>query len=310
MSTYPLDRQFRLLRRFQIPLYRPLCAPLQGAMRAFIRCRGDRNVEMRRVSIPGRNGNAIRTVILSPRGTEDETLPCLVFFHGGGFIMAAAPHHYALAREYAWRANCRVVFPDYRLAPKHPFPAAAHDCADAYRWTAAHAAELKIDPERIAVGGDSAGGDLAAVTAQMARDLGWPAPVFQLLIYPVTDRGMQTESAKQFRDTPLWNTALSEKMWAWYLPEPGGEPVCYASPIEAADFSGLAPAYVEVADFDALRDEGLAYADALQRAGVPVTVRRTKGTPHGFEVLTRAPITRAAVDWRCEALRGAFWPET
>ena len=264
---------------------------------------------MRRLSIPGRGGNAIPTVIFSPRGTEGVALPCLVFFHGGGFIMPAAPHHYTLAREYAERARCRVVFPDYRLAPKHPFPAAAHDCADAYRWTAAHADELQIDPNRIAVGGDSAGGDLAAAVSQMARDLGWPAPVFQLLIYPVTDRSMQTETAKQFRDTPLWNTALSEKMWAWYLPREPEEPVCYAAPIEAASFAGLPAAYVEVADFDALRDEGLAYADALEKAGVPVTLRRTKGTPHGFEVLTRAPITRTAAGWRCDALREAFWPE-
>jgi acetyl esterase/lipase len=232
-----------------------------------------------------------------------------VFFHGGGFILAAAPHHYALAREYASRARCRVVFPDYRLAPKHPFPAAAHDCADTYCWTLQNAETLRIDPTRVAVGGDSAGGDLAAVTAQMARDLGWTRPVFQLLIYPVTDRRMQTASAKAFRDTPLWNTALSEKMWRFYLPDAGDEPVCYASPIEAASFADLAPAYVEVADFDALRDEGIAYAQALRNAGVPTELRRTKGTPHGFEVLTRAPITRMAAGWRCAALHGAFYPD-
>ena len=130
--------------------------------------------------------------------------------------------------------------------------------------------------------------------------------MFQLLIYPVTDRRMGTESAKRYRDVPVWNAALSEKMWEYYLPTLPKEHIEYASPMEAESFEGLPEAYVEVAEFDSLRDEGIAYADALERAGVKVIRHETKGTPHGFEFISGAPLTQATVRHRAEILKEAF----
>ena len=304
MSRYPLDPQFRLLSNFRLPLTRAICGPSQAFLRA-VPCRSDERTLVRRFHVIGPDGNRIPTLIIEPRRAPN-ILPCLVNIHGGGFIFAAAPYHYTLAKEYALQANCRVVFPDYRLAPKHPYPAAAEDCWAVWQWTVQNARVLGIDPERIAVGGDSAGGELSAAVALMARDRGEKQPVLQMLVYPVADRRMETESSRRFRDAPVWNTALSEKMWEYYLPELPKEHIEYASPNEAPDLTGLAPAYVEAAEFDSLRDEALSYADRLEQAGVPVQRHETRGTPHGFEFVTKAPISQAAIAHRAEVLRKAF----
>jgi acetyl esterase/lipase len=298
---YPLDKQFWAVSRLHLPLQRWMASPSQIMLRA-LPCRSDRDTEVQRMMVVGPDGNRIPTLIIRPRGTFG-ALPCLYDIHGGGFVFAAAPYHYALAKAYAARVRCAVVFPDYRLAPKHPYPAAAEDCFAVWRWLLQNACVLKIDPERIAIGGDSAGGDLAAAVTLMARDRGEKLPCFQMLIYPVTDRRMQTESTRRFPDTPVWGARDSVKMWEYYLPTLPAEHIEYASPLEAPSVEGLPPAYLEVAEFDSLRDEGLAYGRRLEAAGIPVEYHETRGTPHGFEFVTNAPITKAAVEKRIEVLK-------
>lgn len=305
MAKYNLDPQYKILTHFKLPLWKWPAVPLQAGMRLWPVLSDDK-VQVTTERIPGPDGNKIKVYVMRPRGLNG-SVPCFFYIHGGGFYFPSAPYHYSFAKEYAWRAGCVVVYPDYRLAPKHPYPAAAEDCWAAYRWTVENAAKLGIDTSRIAVGGDSAGGDLAAVMTLMARDRNAAAkPMFQLLIYPVTDRRMGTASAKAYRDVPVWNAALSEKMWAYYLPELPTEHIEYASPMEAKSFEGLPEAYVEVAEFDSLRDEGKAYADALEQAGVKVTRYETHGTPHGFEFISGAPMTKATVRHRAEILKEAF----
>ena len=304
MKTYPLDPQYKLLRHFRLPLWRRGSAQLQAAMRLWP-CLSDARTEVSLAHVAGPDGNDIPVRVITPRGLPAGA-PCLFYIHGGGFYFSSAPYHFMFAKEYAVRAGCVVVCPDYRLAPKYPYPAAAEDCWAAYVWVTEHAQDLGIDAKRIAVGGDSAGGNLAAVMALMARDRKAVQPMFQLLIYPVTDRRMQTDSSKRYRDAPVWNTALSEKMWAYYLPVLPAEHIEYASPMEAPDLTGLPEAYLEVAEFDSLRDEGLNYAAALEAAGVKVTRHETRGTPHGFEFVTNAPLTQATVRHRADVLRKAF----
>ena len=304
MAKYTLDPQFKVLTYFKLPLWKWPAVPLQAGMRAWP-VLSDERVEVTTERIPVAGGDTIRVFVMRPRGLQKDA-PCFFYIHGGGFYFPSAPYHYAFAKEYAVRAGCVVVYPDYRLAPKYPYPAAAEDCWAAYTWMTAHADTLGVDVTRIAVGGDSAGGDLAAVMTLMARDRKAVQPMFQMLIYPVTDRRMQTESAKRYRDVPVWNAALSEKMWAYYLPTLPAEHIEYASPMEAPSFAGLPEAYVEVAEFDSLRDEGLNYADALEAAGVTVTRYETRGTPHGFEFISGAPLTQDTVRHRAEILRAAF----
>ncbi|MBV8977498.1 MAG: alpha/beta hydrolase [Alphaproteobacteria bacterium] len=230
-------------------------------------------------SVPG-PAQAIPVRVYTPIGAEGP-LPGFIFFHGGGFVIGDLETHDDLCRTLANGSMCRVVSVDYRLAPECPFPAAVEDCWAATQWICAHADDFGIAGP-IAIGGDSAGGNLAAVVTQLARANG-PDLAFQLLIYPVTQLGgPDTPSMKQNakgyfleRDSMRWFTRL-------YCPDASrlGDP--RLSPLLAPDLSGLPPAYVVTAGFDPLRDEGKAYADKLDAAGVPVTYVNYPGMVHGF----------------------------
>ncbi len=234
-------------------------------------------------------------------------LPVLVYFHGGGWVVGGIATHDATCRELANGARAVVVSVDYRLAPEHKFPAAADDCYGATRWTAAHAAELGADATRLAVGGDSAGGNLAAVVAQMARDRGGPPIVFQLLIYPATDAACDTPSYRDNAEGYLLTTADMRWFWNHYLSGSPDAENPYASPLRATNLAGLPPALVITAEFDPLRDEGERYAQRLEEAGVPARLSRYAGMIHGFfgmgHLMDKA---KAAVQEACENLRRAF----
>ena len=216
-----------------------------------------------------------------PRGAPDPC-PLLVYFHGGGFVCGDLDTHESTARFLAHHAGLRVLAVDYRLAPEHPFPEPIDDGVTALRFAFEEAGRLGADPRAIAVGGDSAGGNLAAAVAQLARDHG-PAPAYQLLLYPVTDWSRKTASYRLFRE----GFFLTEADMDWYKVHfLAGDPAAArdprASPLLAEDLSGVAPACVVVAGFDPLRDEGIAYARRLEAAGVPTTLRVFTGLVHGF----------------------------
>lgn len=231
------------------------------------------------VSCPGPAG-PIPLRVYTPPGPRPH--PVLVYFHGGGWVTGDLDSSDTRCRILADWARCLVVSVDYRLAPEHPFPAAADDSFAATTWVAEHAAELGADPRRIAVGGDSAGGNLAAVVALMARDRGGPSLVFQYLVYPVVDCDLDRPSHKDNGR----GYGLTREGMAWYfeqyVPDAARRTDPLVSPIRAKDLSGLPPALVITAEFDPLRDEGEAYAEALRAAGVPVTVTRYDGMVHGF----------------------------
>lgn len=236
--------------------------------------------------------------------------PCLIYYHGGGFMLEAAPYHYDLVKEYAIQVPCKVLFVSYRLAPKYPFPIPVKDCFAALKWIIKNAASLSIDISRIAVGGDSAGGNLAASVALMARDNLSIQLCGQMLIYPVIDRCMNTESMKKYVDTPMWNSKLSKKMWNYYLPTIPSRNIQYASPIEAPSLKNLPDAYIETAEFDCLHDEAVKYAIALKEAGINVTLRHTQGTIHGFDIALNSNITKKCIDNRVKNLKNFFYNDT
>ena len=266
----------------------------------------DAEVSVQKESVPSDDGSPIEVYVISPTGLN-KPLPCLVYYHGGGFFFEGAGYHYRLAKQYALEVGCYVAFVQYRLAPKHPHPTPAEDCYAALQWIYKNAERLKIYHNRIAVGGDSAGGTLAAAVCQMARDRNTDQPIFQLLVYPVTDRRMDTASNRKFTDTPMWNSKLSKLMWQGYLPQESPPSLSYASPMEATSFKELPPAYVEVAEFDCLHDEGLAYANALEAAGGKVERNELAGTMHGFDIVERAPTTQAAVAQRIAYMKQKFY---
>jgi acetyl esterase len=257
------------------------------------------SVETRR--IPGAAGE-IAVRIYQPFGAGVK--PALVYFHGGGWVIGTLDSYDATCRELAQGAGCVVVSVDYRLAPEHRYPAAPDDCYAALKWVAANAAKLGADAKRVAVGGDSAGGNLSAVVSQMARDKGGPAIRFQLLIYPVTDADFTRRSYVDNAEGYLLTTASMHWFWDHYVPNKPQRAEPYASPLRAADLSGLPPAWLCTAEFDPLRDEGEAYAKRLQQAGVSTTLTRFDGLIHGFVSMGLvAPKAQAAVDEAVAALR-------
>lgn len=231
--------------------------------------------------------------------------PLLVFFHGGGFVLGDLDSHDDLCRLICRDAGLHVLSVDYRLAPEHKAPAAADDGFAAYRWALEHAAELGADPARIAVGGDSAGGNIAAVVARRARDERLPAPALQLLLYPWTNLSARTRSYALFASGYFLTTADLDWFRDKYLagaPVQATDPV--VSPLLAADLTGLAPALVVTGGFDPLRDEGVQYAEALRAAGVPVDFRQAGSLIHGFaSMFPLGGGTGAAVSDMISALR-------
>ncbi len=221
--------------------------------------------------------------------------PAILYLHGGAFVIGHLDFEHPRCLEMARETGSVVVAADYRLAPENPFPAGIEDCYTAFSWILGRAEELGIDSGRVAVAGASAGGALAAAVALMARDRGEPAPAFQLLLYPVIDNRLETASMAAFVDTPGWNRRNSEHMWRHYVGDlPKEACPAYAAPGRCGDLRGLPPAYVMTVGLDALRDEGLQYAQRLIEAGVPTELHHYPETFHGFDTLTDTAVSRRA----------------
>jgi len=229
--------------------------------------------------------------VYTPVG-DARTRPGVLYIHGGGFCFGSVEFEHQGAMAAADAADAVVVSVEYRLAPEHPFPAGIEDCHAALVWFASRAESLGVDAARIAVMGQSAGGGLAAGLALLARDRGGPALCYQVLGIPELDHRLATPSMTQFTDTPMWNRPNAVMSWRCYLGEEPGEVSPYASPVIAADLSGLPPAYVSTMEFDPLRDEGIEYALRLLQAGVSVELHQYPGTFHGSSLVTTAAVSR------------------
>jgi acetyl esterase/lipase len=261
------------------------------------------NVEDR--TIRGYQGKEIRVRIYTPEGTAP--FPVLVYYHGGCWVFCTIDMYDHLCRALARRAGCVVVSVDYRLAPEHRFPTGVEDAYAAARWASENAARIGGDPSRIAVGGDSAGGNLAAVVSLLARDRAEFSPALQLLIYPITDISTaETESYRTYS-----NGFLSRDMMVWasnhYIREEGDRRNPAVSPLLAPDLRGLPPAFLVTAESDILRDEGEAYGERLAAAGVPVSGVRYRGVEHAFIVMAgKLDAGRQALEDCAEALVRSF----
>jgi acetyl esterase/lipase len=306
MKAYDIHPDFLKYAGFKIPLSPATLRVMNFFLtRVFYSTNPGKGISETRREIAGYHGESVKLSIIEPTDSR-ELLPALVYFHGGAFALQAAPYIKRLLGRYALEAHCKVIFADYHLLPKAVFPIGLEDCFSAYRWVIDNTETLHIDPSRIAVGGDSAGGELAIGTCLLARERGIQMPCFQLLIYPTTDSRMQTGSMREFTDVPLWNSTLSAKIDKMYMPKNPAIPKWYASVMEAPTLQGLPGAYVEVADYDCLRDEGIEFAKRLRATGVSVELHQTKRTIHGYDIAEKNEIVKDTVRERINALKAAF----
>ena len=255
-------------------------------------------------TVPG-PGGAIPLRIFTPSGSGP--FPVFVNFHGGGWVIGDLETADAISREFCNRVGCIVVAVDYRLAPEHRFPAAVDDCYAATRWVADHARELNADSARLAVGGESAGGNLAAIVCHLARDRGGPPIRFQLLAYPVTDAKFDTPSYRDNAEGYLLTRESMEWFWNTYCPDGAARVNPLATPLNATSFAKLPPALVMTAEFDPLRDEGAAYANKLKAAGVAAEYVCFDGLIHDFLAMSRQfSSVKPAMDRAVASLSGAI----
>ena len=255
--------------------------------------------------VPGPLGEPDITVrIYRPRDATG-TLPGIYFIHGGGMVLGNVAGEDPTATKLCDEVGAVVVSVEYRLAPEHPHPAPVEDCYAGLQWTAAQAAELGIDPDRLALYGGSAGGGLAIATAMIARDRGGPALRFMMPIYPMVDDRNETESSQEITDIGIWDRAANIEAWAWYLG--GKEADQYAAPARAEDLAGLPPAFIDVGTVDMFRDEDIAFAQRLMAAGVPTELHVHPGSYHAAETFAAdAALSRRTWALRTDALRRAL----
>jgi acetyl esterase/lipase len=252
-------------------------------------------------------GGQLPICIYIPAATNTDKSAGLVYFHGGAGVFCNIETHDGLCRMLANESGCRVISVDYRLAPEHKFPAAVEDSYLAVKWVYDHASDLGIDPKRIAVGGDSAGGTLAAVVCQLAKLAGGPSLALQVLLCPVTDATADTESRKAYAEHYFFDRTIMDWALRHYCPPEMDLEDPRISPLRATDLAGLPLAHIHTAEFDPLRDEGKAYADCLERAGVKVRYTCHEGMIHHFYAMAGViPYARLAIRAAGTAIKEAL----
>jgi acetyl esterase len=257
-------------------------------------------------TIPGPGGE-IPIRIYTPAGTGSGPLPCLIYYHGGGWVLGDIDGTDNICRMVANRTGCKIASVGYRLAPEHKFPAPLDDCYTALEWVAANGGSIGVDTGRLAVGGDSAGGNLAAAVALRARDEGGPALRMQLLVYPVTNHDFSTASYQTNGNDYLLTQDMMRWFWDHYLNGADDSKKAMVSPLQADSLNGLPRAFVLTGEFDPLRDEGEAYAERLREAGVKVVHKRYDGQIHGFWQMPGIfPSAMQAADDSAAELKAAF----
>jgi acetyl esterase/lipase len=293
LGTRTMDPKAQIVGEFvksiRVPGYYPPLPELRQQLRTMVALMDEPAPALPRIEdirIPGPAGD-IPARVYAPR-VGGSQLPTVAYFHGGGWVQGDLETHHGLCARLARHAGVLVVAVDYRLAPEHKFPAAVEDCMAAYRWLRAHGRAIGADSARVAVAGDSAGGNLSAVVSQLAASSGTPVPTCQVLIYPAVDFSFETDSHRELETGHV----IPRERIAWYAEQYFGSEAqqsdLRASPLRAPSVAGQPPTMVVTAGFDPLRDEGHAYAEKLRKAGVNVVYREYPGQIHAFISLTKA----------------------
>jgi acetyl esterase len=303
MAKYHIDSELIILKPLKFKKYtnsRRFIANLLFQVTMFF-SRPKKGVKRKHYTIKGYKHTNIQVTVYEKKDNH-EISPALLYIHGGAFQMEGTVVHINMLMNIMMKTNYKIVYVRYRLAPKFPFPAGFFDCYHALLWMNEHHEYLKIDPNLISVGGDSAGGNLATAVALYARDHHGPKINKQMLIYPVVDMKQDTDSIKEFVDTPMWNSLLNKSMWEDYLKNGDFNMIEYASPSLAKDLKNMPKTYIETAQYDCLRDEAIDYARRLSSDGISVTEYHTRKTVHGYDAVFYSKLVKHMIDQRIKFL--------
>lgn len=248
----------------------------------------------------------IQLYIYEPEDSGNEMKPCLVYYHGGGFIVDYMSSYHEILSNYAKMMDCKVVTVCYRTLITGTFETTLNDCYQTLLWAYENGSKYGWDPNNIAVGGDSAGGTLAAAIVRKTRDLKGPKICYQMLNYPCLDKTMSTESMRIYTDTPVWNATMHRKLFDLMMPSLDESTLPYFDMVNQTDFEGLCDAYIEVEQYDCLHDQGVNYAHILKEQGYEVTLNDMKGTFHAFDQNQKLNVSKDVMKLRCECVRNAF----
>lgn len=305
-TKYPIKKEYFPYNKFTAPKAKRILSAAQKYMKTPKFIYKDKELDVKTEFIKGYKDEEIEINIISPKN-NNETLPCIFFIHGGGFVYEGFSSHYRLAMIYAKRCNARVVYIKYKLAPKYPFPYQQYECYNALNYVFDNAEKLLIDRNKIALTGDSAGAFLCVspllIAHEEEKDL---KPLCQVLIYPWLDNRSNSESNKKYTDTPMWNSTLSKSAGNHTNPNHIEFPPHLISPVEYKDLSFLPPAHIEVAEFDCLHDDGILFAELLKNQNIAVEFYEVKGTMHGYDTKIKAPTTQEMIEKRINYLNKMF----
>lgn len=302
-KKYEFHEDLQKYKGYYIPIYKPLMPIIHSFLGGLYNLeKSNKEIIVQKKKIKSFDDKNIKFIIYTPNNVE-LTDECLYFIHGGGFVFNAAPHHYKLAKELCLKLQCKVIFVDYRLGPKYKFPYAPNDCFSVYKWILDNADNLKINPNKIIIAGDSAGGNLSVVTTLMAHDNKLIIPNKQLLLYPVLTLGMVTDSLAKYTDTPMCNSKDGAKYNKMYFTYNGNENRNYMAPYEAPIFEGYPPTYIEVAEYDCLHDDGFLYYKKLKENDVEVEYHEIKNAMHGYDIAIGSKLISEIIEKRIKFLK-------
>ena len=306
-TEYNINKDFDKWKNFNPPLGNKFVLWFfQKLMGLLIKkVKSDETCSAKRIKIPYGDNKNMNAVLYAPKVLKENS-PCLIYFHGGGYVLPGAPHHYNNSKKYALGASCKVLYVDYPLSPKNKYPIAVNACFDAYNWLIENAEKLSINKNKLIVGGDSAGGNLSSIVCMKSHDEKIKTPTAQMLIYPAINSGLQTTSMKQFTDTPLCNSEDCKKYENFYFEKEEDKHQKYVSPLNVSDLSIFPSTYIETAEFDCLRDEARIFARKLRLAKVPVELNNTKETMHGYDMVEDSKITLENMQKRIDFLKKNF----
>ena len=297
-TKYPIKKEFFPFNKFTAPKSKFMIKLAQFYMKPPRFLFKDKELNVKTIKINGYKDEEITLFIINKKDIKPIS-PCLIFIHGGGFVFEGSKSHYKNAIRFAKECDCKVIYIKYNLAPKYPFPYQQEECYIAYQYIFEHADELGIDINNIGITGESGGATLAVTSMLLAHHRSYKYyPKFQLLVYPWLDNRGDSESNKRFVDTPMWNSKLSKNAGRFTNPNKIEYPPYYVSPVEYIDKSFLPPAYIEVAEFDPLHDDGVLFKDLLIKENIEVIFYEVKGAMHGFDTKYQATTSKEMMNKR------------